>query len=251
MEPNLAKRDLNLDIDRDSSTAGDNMTRPSHKTNRKETSTEDSKAEREIEAFVLEKSATKSIVLSRLVRDLSDELAYKPDQIISEIIRLRTERRILIREPVVYRRFPDYLLSPNSMWFWEVALATLASLGLTFASSGWALYFRYVFGGLMVLFLPGYSLVGLIYSKKDDLDYPTRVAISFALSLGIATLVGLVLNFTPFGITLFAVAFSLGAVTVGLLLLTALRRYAYYRLARIVETEKQSLIGARERSHHE
>jgi hypothetical protein len=237
MESNLAKRDINLDIDKDSSTVRKNMTQSNRKTNRKETSRDDSTAGREIEALVLEKSATKPMELSRLVRDLSDELAYKPDQIVSEIIRLQTKRKILIREPAVYRRFPDYLLSPTSMWFWEVALATLASLGLIFASSGWALYFRYVFGGLMVLFLPGYSLVGLIYSKKDDLDYLTRITLSFALSLAIATLAGLTLSFTPFGITLFAVAFSLGAVTVGLLLLTALRRYAYYRVARMAETE--------------
>jgi hypothetical protein len=214
-----------------------NMTKPDYKTNRKRTSTEDSKAAHEIEVLVLEKLATKPIALSRLLGDLSDELASKPDGIISEIIRLQTDKKILIREPTPYKRFPDYLLSPISIWFWEVALVTLASLGLIFASSGWALYLRYVFGGLMVLFLPGYSLVGLIYSKKDDLDYPTRIVLSFSLSLAISTLDGLVLSFTPFGITVFAVAFSLGAVTIGLLLLTALRRYAYYRLARIVETE--------------
>jgi hypothetical protein len=237
MEPNLVKRDINLDIERDSSTIRKNMTKRNHKTNRKETSTDDSKAGNEIEVLVLEKLATKSIALSRLVEDLSDELASKPDRIISEIVRLQTDKKILIREPTPYKRFPHYLLSPISIWFWEVALVTLASVGLTFASLGWALYFRYVFGGLMVLFLPGYSLVGFIYSKKDDLDYLTRIALSFALSLGMATLVGLLLNFTPFGITLFAVAFSLGTVTVGLLLLTALRRYAYYRLVRIVETE--------------
>jgi hypothetical protein len=211
------------------------MTSPSHKTNRKETSTDDSKAKKEIEALILEKSTPKSIALSRLVRDLSDELACKPDKIISEIIGLQTEKKILITEPAPYRRFPNYLLSPISIWFWEVVLATLASLGLVFASSGWALYFRFVLGGLMVLFLPGYSLVGLLYSKEDDLDYFTRITVSFALSLAMTTIVGLVLNFTPFGITLFAVASSLGALTIGLLLLTALRRYAYYRLAKIVE----------------
>jgi len=205
--------------------------------NRKKTATDDSKPGREIESLVSEKLSRKSILVSRLVRDLSDELACKPDKIVSEIIRLRTEKKILIRESVPYRRFPDYLLSPISLWFWEVALATMASVGLIFASSGLALYFRFVFGGLMVLFLPGYSLVDLIYSRKDDLDFLTRITLSFALSLAIATLVGLVLNFTPFGITLLAVALSLGAVTIGLLLLTALGRYSYYRLARIAEAE--------------
>jgi hypothetical protein len=237
MEPNLAKRDINLDVEENSSIVEENMTHQHHKTNRKETPTSDSKAKKEIEALVLEKSATKPIALSRIVRDLSYELAWKSDKIIAEIMRLQTEKKILIREPAPYRRFSDYLLSPISMWFWEVAFATLASLALIFVLSGWLLYFRFVFGGLMVLFLPGYSLVQLLYSKKGDLDYLTRVALSFALSLAIATLVGLMLNFTPFGTTLFAVAFSLGAVTIGFLLLTALRRYAYYSLARIAETE--------------
>jgi uncharacterized membrane protein len=52
------------------------------------------------------------------------------------------------------------------------------------------------------------------------------------MSLAIATLVGLVLNYTPFGISLIAVAASLSAITLSLLFLTALRRYAYYTLAR-------------------
>jgi len=240
MEPYLAKRDIKLDIETYSSTARKNTAQPGHKTSRKRASKNDSKTEMEIEALVLKKSAARSIVLSRLVKDLSGELAYKPDKIISEMIRLQAEKKILIRESVPYRKFKDYLFSPISMWFWEVALATLSSLGLIFASSGSALFLRFVFGGLMVLFLPGYALVGLIYSKKDELDYLTRATFSFALSLAITTLDGLALNFTPFGITLFAVALSLSAVTIGLLLLTSFRRYAYYRLARIITAEKQS-----------
>jgi hypothetical protein len=241
MEPNLAKRDIKLDIETDYSTARKDMTQPGRKTSGKEASTDDSKTEMEIEALVLKKSAAKSIILSRLVKDLSDELSHKPDKIISEIIRLQAEKKILIRESTTYGRFTDYLFSPMSMWFWEAALATLISLSLIFASSGSALFLRFVFGGLMVLFLPGYALVGLIYSKKDNLDYLTRVTFSFALSLAITTLNGLVLNFTPFGITLFAVALSLGVVTIGLLLLTAFRRYGYYRLARIMTAKGQTL----------
>ena len=237
MEPNLAKRHFNVDIEGNFSSARENLTQPSRRTKREDASTDDSKAERAIEALILSKSATKSIVLSRLVRDVSDKVACKPDKIISEIIRLQTEKKILIKESAPYRRFPDYLLSPISLWFWEATFATITSLSLIFVSSGWALYFRFVFGGLMVLFLPGYSLVGLVYSKKNELDYMTRIALSFVLSLAISTLVGLALNFTPFGITLFALALSLGALTTGLLLLTALRRYAYYSLARIAEVE--------------
>ncbi len=230
MGPDLAKRD-SLGIVADSSSVKRNAAQLDHKLSGKESPADDSKIAGHIETLVLQKSATKPIPLARLVRELSNEQTYKSDRIISTIMGLQADSRILIREPVAYSRFLDYLFSPLSIWFWELVVATLTSIGLVSASSGLSLDLRYVFGSLLVLFLPGYSLVGFIYSKKEDLDYLTRISVSFVMSLAIATLVGLVLNFTPFGITLFPVALSLSGVTIGLLILTALRKYSYYSLA--------------------
>jgi uncharacterized protein DUF1616 len=207
---------------------------PDHKMNGKGKLADNSETERQVEARILEKSSRKDISLEKLVRDLSAEFGYKQDKIIATVIRLQTDNRILVRERIPYGRFIDYLLSPISMWFWELAVATVVSLGLVFASSGLALYLRYVFGSLLVLFLPGHSLIGFIYFKKDDLDYLTRISVSFVMSLAITTLAGLVLNFTPFGITLFPVALSITGVTIGLLFLTALRKYSYYSLANTI-----------------
>src|SRR2546428_7117485 len=236
MGSDLAKCD-SLDIDMDSSTVKKTTAQFIQGIRRKEALANDSKTGKEIETLVLEKLTMKPIPLDRLVSECSNELSYKSDKVISKIIGLQADRKILIREPVPYRRFLDYLLSPLSVWFWELLVATLASIGLVFASSGVALYLRYIFGSLLVLFLPGYSLVGFIYSKKEDIDYLTRTSVSFVMSLAITTLVGLALNFTPFGITLVAVAISLSTVTIGLLFLTAHRKYSYYRLANITTSE--------------
>jgi len=233
MGPDLAKRD-SLGIVADSSSVKRNVAQPDHKIRGNESLADDSKIAKQIETLVLQKSATKPITLAGLVRELSNELPYSSDKIISKITMLQVDRKIVITEPTPYKRFLDYLLSPTSIWFWELVVATIASIGLVFASSGLALYLRYIFGSLLVLFLPGYSLVGFIYSKKEDLDYLTRISVSFVMSLAITTLVGLALNFTPFGITLFAVASSLSTVTIGLLFLTALKKYSYYRLANIM-----------------
>jgi hypothetical protein len=230
MGSDLAKRD-SLSIDMALPPTRKTIPQPVHKVTRKENLRDISEIKRQIEDRILEKSSTKDISLEKLVRDLSAELGCKQDKIIAGVIRLQTGSRILVRETVPYRRFMDYLLSPISMWFWELAVTTVVSLGLVFASSGLALYLRYVFGSLLVLFLPGYSLIGFIYFKKDDLDYLTRISVSFAMSLAITTMVGLVLNFTPFGITLLPVALSTAGVTIGLLFLTALRKYSYYSLA--------------------
>ena len=191
---------------------------------------------RDIEALILERSSSKAITLSRLVKEISGQLDHDPDRVVAEVMRLQSNGKIRVREPIPYRKLVKYLLSPLSLWFWEPMLATLFSLALLFASSGPAVYLRVVFGGVLVLFLPGYSLVGFIYSKREELDELSRIAFSFVMSLAVAILVGLALNYTPFGITLAAVALSLAALTIGLLFLTALRKYACYRLARGITT---------------
>jgi hypothetical protein len=192
---------------------------------------------RDIQTLIMERSAgTKASILSGLVKEISSELDCNPDRVIREIIRLEADGKIRLTEKVPYGKLVQYLLSPLSLWFWEPVLATLLSLALLFASSGLAIYFRFILGGLLVLFLPGYALVGLIYFKRDELDYLSRIAFSFVISLAIAMLVGLVLNFTPLGITLVAVAVFLGAVTTSLLFVTVLRRYAYYKLTRDLAT---------------
>jgi len=201
--------------------------------NQRNAANAESKLSGEIEALILKRSSTETIPLQRLVREMSEELACQSDKIISEIIKLQGDKRILIREPTPYKTLRQYLLSPISLWFWGVVLTTLVSLSLVFASSGWALYLRFVFGGLLVLLLPGYSLLGLLYFRKDDLDYMTRLALSLVLSLALATLVGFALNFTPFGITLPATALSLGALTIALQVLAAFRRFPHHRLQRL------------------
>ena len=201
--------------------------------NQRNAANAESKLSGEIEALILKRSSTETSPLQRLVREVSEDLACQSDKIISEIIKLQAGKRILIREPTPYKTLRQYLLSPISLWFWEVVLTTLVSLSLVFASSGWALYLRFVFGGLLVLLLPGYSLLGLLYFRKDDLDYMTRLALSLVLSLALATLVGFALNFTPFGISLPATALSLGALTIALQVLAAFRRFPHHRLQRL------------------
>jgi len=61
----------------------------------------------------------------------------------------------------------------------------------------------------MVLFVPGYSLIAALFPKKDDLDGIERLALSFGLSIAVVPLIGLGLNYTPWGIRLTPVVISL------------------------------------------
>ena len=61
---------------------------------------------------------------------------------------------------------------------------------------------RIVVGVPFVLFLPGYCLVAALYPRRNDLEGPERLALSFGLSIAVVPLIGLALNYSPWGIRL-------------------------------------------------
>ena len=88
---------------------------------------------------------------------------------------------------------------------------------------------RIILGLPLVLFLPGYSLIAALFPRKDDLDGIERIALSFGLSIAITPLLGLALNYTPFGIRLSPVLIVLSVFTISLAF------GAYVRRSRISE----------------
>ena len=82
---------------------------------------------------------------------------------------------------------------------------------------------RYVLTIPLMFFIPGYSLSTALFPKKGDISIIERIAISFGFSIAVVPLVGLGLNFTPWGIRLDPIVISLTIFT----LLTIL--VAYYR----------------------
>ncbi len=91
---------------------------------------------------------------------------------------------------------------------------------------------RTILGIPMVLFLPGYALIAALFPRKNDLDGIERLALSFGLSIAVVPLIGLGLNFTPFGIRLVPILVSLSVFTLAMLLI------AYHRRSQISEDER-------------
>ena len=91
---------------------------------------------------------------------------------------------------------------------------------------------RIILGLPLVLFLPGYSLIATLFPRKDDLDAIERIALSFGLSIAITPLLGLALNYTPFGIRLSPVLIVLSVFTILLAI------GAYVRRSRILEGDR-------------
>ena len=83
---------------------------------------------------------------------------------------------------------------------------------------------RIPLGLLMVLFVPGYTLIAALFPKKEDLEGIERIALSFGLSIAVVPLIGLGLNYTPWGIRLTPVVISLAIFTIVMVAAAYLRR---------------------------
>ncbi|MCL0078663.1 DUF1616 domain-containing protein, partial [Dehalococcoidia bacterium] len=95
---------------------------------------------------------------------------------------------------------------------------------------------RIILGLPFILFLPGYTLIAALFPKKSGLDTGERVALSFGLSIAVVPLIGLVLNYTPWGIRLYPILLSLT------FFIAAMSVIGWYRRRRLPEQEKLNLI---------
>jgi len=66
-----------------------------------------------------------------------------------------------------------------------------------------------------VLFVPGYVLVAALFPGGQEIDWIERIALSFGLSIAVVPLLGLVLNFTPWGIRFVPIVATTAMFTVG------------------------------------
>lgn len=184
-----------------------------------------------IEELAFKKMSGQDVTVRSLVADLSSELGYKSDRIISRLMQLESEGKVKVVERSPSSSLASYAFSANSLWFWASLFATGLSVVSIYITSGVALYLRYLFGGALILFLPGYSLTQFLFARRQEMeDSVTRVALSIGLSIALVPLLALVLNYTPYGIRLLPIAITLGAFTALFLFLGLAKKHKYYKM---------------------
>jgi hypothetical protein len=126
----------------------------------------------------------------------------------------------------------SYFVNLENAWFWVVtALVAVTVLVVFVVNSSALLYLRYVLGGVFVLFLPGFLLISALYARSEDMDTLERLALSIGLSLAVVPLIGLVLNYTPWGIRLEPIMVSLALFSEVMAVVCVVRRFGYFRLS--------------------
>jgi uncharacterized membrane protein len=63
-----------------------------------------------------------------------------------------------------------------------------------------------------LLFFPGYALITAIFPGKEEIGGVERVVLSSGLSIVVVSLIGLILNFTPWGIRLKPILYSVASL---------------------------------------
>jgi len=140
---------------------------------------------------------------------------------------------LVLDEPVHEIESPwDYLLTPTiSLWFWAALGVTVLAVTVVFFIPDLfpVVVIRWALGSALVLFMPGYALLQLLFPKPSEMDSLERFALNIGLSLALVPLIGLVLNYTPWGIRFIPVTASISAFTVTFLIAAATRKYVYIR----------------------
>lgn len=93
---------------------------------------------------------------------------------------------------------------------------------------------RIILGLPFILFIPGYTLLAALFPRKTDLGRIERVALSFGLSIAVAVLMGLILNYT-WGLGLYPIVISLA------LFIFVTSAIAWYRRRRLPAEEGFSI----------
>jgi hypothetical protein len=173
----------------------------------------------------------------QLIKLAQEKTALSSEEITQLLIQLENEDRLRFtkKETLLPPTPQTYVLSKKAAWYWvTIAMAILTTLTVFIIpdSSYPIVYLRSTLGIVFVLFLPGYAFIKMLFPSKvpiktssENMDTVERLALSLGMSLSLIPIVGLILNYTPWGIRLTSITLSLLSLTIVFATVAALREY--------------------------
>lgn len=171
------------------------------------------------------------------VQQLVDEVqalsSRSKQEILARILQLQQTEKIRLKQPQTLppEKLTSYLRSNQALWYWITLALTAATAIVVFTVHQDAFplaYLRNVLGIIFILWLPGYALIKALFpqnlpfaktlthsldTSEKELDAIERIALSVGMSIALVPIVGLLLNYTPWGIRLTPIVLSLLALT--------------------------------------
>jgi hypothetical protein len=176
--------------------------------------------------------------VKELVNLVKEQLQIPDQEIVESILQLQSEGKIsLAKKPqTASPNFLAYLKTEQAYWFWITITTAIITVAVVFTVAEdfypW-IYIRYVLGAVFVLWLPGYTFVKALFpsrfvsnrTSEKSLDIIERIALSLGMSLALVPIVGLLLNYTPWGIRLTPIVLSLLVLTLAFATAALLREH--------------------------
>jgi len=154
-----------------------------------------------------------------------EQLHITEEQALDTILELQNQGKIKLESQIqpTTLNLTSYLRTNQALWFWITVVLALSALVAVFLVpenlAPWS-YLRNIIGAVFVLWLPGYALIKALFpvnlpikTSARDLNTIERIALSLGTSLAIVPLVGLVLNYTIWGVRLTPIVLILLTIT--------------------------------------
>jgi hypothetical protein len=157
----------------------------------------------------------------QLIMLVSENFHFADKKILDVIQELQSQGLMTLEKPSV--TFPSslgaFMTASQALWYWAtIAIAILAvAIAFTVPENLYPLsYVRNVFGVLFILCLPGYATAKMLFpyrmpvkTSNAAFESIVLIALSIGMSFALVPIVGLILRFTPFGLTTDTIVFSL------------------------------------------
>ena len=175
--------------------------------------------------------------VEQLAKLAKERLSLKDEEALRHILQLIDQGKIKLKEPLkpTPQSLVTYILSSKAYWFWATTILAIVTATVVFIVPEDAypiVYLRYVLVSVFILWLPGYTFIKALFPTKvpiptssKELDNIERVALSIGMSIVLVPIVGLLLNYTPFGIRLVPVTLSLSALALTFAIAAIIREH--------------------------
>lgn len=168
--------------------------------------------------------------VAQLFRIIQEQQPSATTEDVVEVVkRLREDGKIELElPPPRAETYLQYLQArPQNTWFYLVIAASIATLAAVYVTPNTypMVVFRWVVGSIFVLFLPGFATIQALFPTGKELDDIECFVLSIGLSIAITPLIGLLLNYTPWGIRLDPIMTSLSLFTLSIAAAATYRRY--------------------------
>lgn len=163
--------------------------------------------------------------VKQLTNAVRERLPITEEKILEAILKLQNQGTIkLENQPLpASPKLTNYIKTEKALWYWTAIAIAAMTVAIVFtvpeALYPWS-YLRNALGIIFVLWLPGYTFIRALFpmdipikTSTKNLDSIERIALSLGMSVALGPLVGLLLNYTPWGIRLTPLVLSLFALT--------------------------------------